>query len=108
MPIQDCSVHQLKEILAHNTGDVCLLDVRQNWEYETCAVENTLHIPLGDLPNHLDKLDKDKEIYVICHHGSRSRMAASLLAQNGYNKLYNVVGGIHAWAEHIEPSMEKY
>ena len=69
-----------------------ILDVRTNDEYERGHRKNVIHIPLDELRQNLDKLDKSKEIYVHCYTGLRSYIACMILKQNGYN-VKNVIGG---------------
>ena len=69
-----------------------ILDVRTNDEYDRGHMKNVIHIPLDELRQNLDKLDKSKEIYVHCHTGLRSYIACMILKQNGYN-VKNVIGG---------------
>ena len=69
-----------------------ILDVRTNDEYERGHIKNVIHIPLDELRQNLDKLDKSKEIYVHCYTGLRSYIACMILKQNGYN-VKNVIGG---------------
>ena len=69
-----------------------ILDVRTNDEYERGHMKNVIHIPLDELRQNLDKLDKSKEIYVHCYTGLRSYIACMILKQNGYN-VKNVIGG---------------
>lgn len=69
-----------------------ILDVRTNDEYERGHMKNVIHIPLDELRQNLDKLDKSKEIYVHCHTGLRSYIVCMILKQNGYN-VKNVIGG---------------
>ena len=53
-------------------------------------------------------IDKDKPLVVYCHHGMRSAWAANWLRAMGYENVYNLTGGIDAWAERIEPGMARY
>ena len=69
-----------------------ILDVRTDLEYERGHIKNVIHIPLDELRQNLDKLDKSKEIYVHCYTGLRSYIACMILKQNGYN-VKNVIGG---------------
>lgn len=69
-----------------------ILDVRTNDEYERGHMKNVIHIPLDELRQNLDKLDKSKEIYIHCYTGLRSYIACMILKQNGYN-VKNVIGG---------------
>lgn len=78
-------------VLPHD-GSVTLLDVRTIWEYNNGHIEGFQNIPVDELRNHLDKLEKSKPVYVICQSGLRSYIAARILEGNGY-KAYNFSGG---------------
>lgn len=98
---------ELKQLLAKNTG-LIVIDVREGWEYETCFIEGSKNISLSQIAASLDSLDKEKETVVLCHHGMRSQQAAQFLEQQGFEHIYNLEGGIHAWATDVDPSMPKY
>jgi rhodanese-related sulfurtransferase len=85
-----------------------LLDVRENWEYETCHIEGSTPVPMHMVPIQVGELDDDVDIVCICHHGARSMQVAAFLERNGFDKITNLTGGIHAWAVQVEPSMPKY
>ena len=65
-------------------------------------------IPLGQLPSRMSELDSADEIVLQCKSGVRSARALKLLQEAGFGKLYNVEGGIAAWAEDVDPSVPKY
>ncbi|WP_295997919.1 rhodanese-like domain-containing protein [Rugamonas sp.] len=85
-----------------------LLDVRENWEYETCHIDGATLMPMHTIPARIDDLDEDATIVCICHHGARSLQVAAFLERNGYGKIVNLTGGIHAWAVQVDPAMAKY
>ncbi|MET0323567.1 MAG: rhodanese-like domain-containing protein [Duganella sp.] len=85
-----------------------LLDVRENWEFETCQIAGSVQIPMNTIPARLDDLDEDAEIVCICHHGARSLNVAAFLERNGFGKTINLTGGIHAWALQVDGTMAKY
>ena len=85
-----------------------LLDVRENWEFETCRIDGAVQIPMNTIPARIDDLDEDAEIVCICHHGARSMQVAAFLERNGFGKTVNLTGGIHAWALQVDPAMPKY
>jgi rhodanese-related sulfurtransferase len=85
-----------------------LLDVRENWEYETCHIDGASLMPMHLVPIRVAELDDDQDIVCICHHGARSMQVAAFLERNGFNRITNLTGGIHAWAVQVEPSMPKY
>ena len=104
------STKELKKRLQQGE-DWILLDVREPEEYQVCNLSHqgtTLLVPLNHLPAHQQRIPKDKPIAVYCHHGIRSQYAIHYLQQQGFSDLYNLEGGIHAWAEEVEPEMERY
>lgn len=101
------TVQQLKENLDQHI-DLCLLDVRENWEFESGHLPNALHIPLGSLFTRIQDLPQNKPIVVYCHHGSRSQRACELLKPLGFGMVSNLEGGIDAWSCHIDPQIKRY
>lgn len=85
-----------------------LLDVRENWEFETCRIEGSTLVPMNSVPARLQELDEDAEIVCICHHGARSAAVGSFLERNGFTNITNLTGGVHAWAVLVDPAMPKY
>jgi rhodanese-related sulfurtransferase len=85
-----------------------LLDVRENWEFETCHIEGSTQIPMQLIPIRVSELDDDRPIVCVCHHGARSMQVAAFLERNGFSDITNLTGGVHAWAVQVEPSMQKY
>lgn len=98
---------ELKERL--DKGDeVVLLDVREPWEHSLAKIEGSTLIPLGTLPQSMDKLDKGAEIIAYCHHGMRSADAMQFLLQQGFPVVKNLVGGIDAWSVQVDPAVPRY
>jgi rhodanese-related sulfurtransferase len=85
-----------------------LLDVRENWEYETCHIEGSTQVPMHLVPIRVGELDDDQDIVCICHHGARSMQVAAFLERNGFDRILNLTGGIHAWAVQVDASMATY
>jgi rhodanese-related sulfurtransferase len=85
-----------------------LLDVRQPWEYQTCRIEGSTLAPMNTIPARAQELDPETETVVICHHGARSYQVALFLERNGFSKLYNLQGGVNAWADQVDPGMPRY
>lgn len=77
--------------------DLIILDVREEKERKSGFIANNVHIPLGQVKNKLDALDKSKKILVYCRSGSRSANVAGLLTRNKFKQVYNLKGGINAW-----------
>jgi len=88
--------------------DLLLLDVREPEEVALCRIEGSLCIPLGELARRHVELDPLHATVCVCHHGVRSARAAAALAQRGFERLYNLSGGIDRWAEEVEFSMQRY
>jgi rhodanese-related sulfurtransferase len=85
-----------------------LVDVREPWEFQTCRISGSQHLPMGEVPARRDELDSAAETVVICHHGSRSMQVATFLERNGFAKVHNLAGGVDAWAKTVDPSMPVY
>lgn len=85
-----------------------LLDVRQPWEFDTCHIEGARLLPMNDVPQQLAQLDTATSIVCICHHGARSLQVAAFLERNGFADISNLDGGMHAWAQQVDPTMATY
>ena len=84
-----------------------LLDVREPAEVQICALPGSLHIPMMDLPQSLDRIPEG-DLVVLCHHGQRSLQVVAWLRANGFPGTVSLQGGLQAWAERIDPSMPRY
>jgi adenylyltransferase/sulfurtransferase len=82
--------------------------VREPHEYEIARIPGARLIPLGQLPNRLDELDRNADIVAHCKSGGRSQKAVDLLKQNGFQHVRNLTGGILAWSDKVDPSVPKY
>lgn len=85
-----------------------LVDVREPREWAISDLPGSVKIPLGTLPQSLEKLSKADEIVVYCRTGGRSGNAVQFLHQMGFDRAKNLAGGINAWAERIDPSLPRY
>ncbi len=85
-----------------------LLDVREPWEFEIARLDGALHMPMRDVPTRVAELDPQAETVVICHHGGRSQQVAMFLERSGFTGIYNLAGGVDAWARQVDPAMAKY
>lgn len=85
-----------------------LLDVREPWEFELCHLPGSLPIPMHLVPARQTELSPDDDIVVICHHGGRSMQVALFLERQGYSRLFNLTGGVEAWAGEVDPAMRRY
>jgi adenylyltransferase/sulfurtransferase len=106
-PEIDVTVAQLDEWM--KKGDhITLIDVRSDQERAIARIDGARHIPLAELERRLGELDPETRIVVHCHKGPRSTRATHLLRASGYKKVYNLAGGIDAWAQEIEPGLARY
>ncbi len=78
-------------------GDIFILDVRTQEEYDAGHIMNSTLIPLETLTTQLNEIPKDKKILVYCRSGIRSAQASEILVNNGFKNVYNMNGGIEAW-----------
>ena len=108
--IPQISVKELKARLdgkeARN-DNFLLLDVREPYEFQIAQIGGKL-IPQNDVPNRLSELNPEQEILVHCRSGARSQKIAEFLQANGFKKVSNVAGGILAWSDEIDPTVQKY
>jgi sulfur-carrier protein adenylyltransferase/sulfurtransferase len=85
-----------------------LIDVREVFEYEIARIDGAKLIPLGQIAERADELPRERPIVVHCHSGQRSAQAVRLLQQRGFDKVYNLEGGIDAWSDQIDSNVPKY
>jgi rhodanese-related sulfurtransferase len=85
-----------------------VLDIREPWEVDICAIAGSLFVPMQQIPRRLDALPRGQPLVVLCHHGMRSAMVTDYLRQNGFANACNLVGGIDAWARVIDIGMPRY
>ena len=101
----EIEVLELKKMLKNN--EVVLLDVREPYEVEICNVKGSLFIPMNEIPQNIEQLDKEKRYAVMCHSGVRSLFVSNYLNSLGYGTL-NVIGGIDRWATDVDENMKRY
>jgi sulfur-carrier protein adenylyltransferase/sulfurtransferase len=88
--------------------DWALIDVREPYEFDICQLPNATLIPLGRIGQQVDRIPRDKPVAMYCHHGMRSAHVIRSLQQQGFTNLYNLSGGIDAWAREVDTEMEMY
>lgn len=104
--IPEITVQEL-ETLRNTNADFLLLDVRNPDEIAICNLQGKV-IPFHELPARFNELNPEQQIIIHCHAGGRSRRATEFLMQQGFKKVFNLRGGITAWANEIDPTMAKY
>ncbi|MDH4396675.1 MAG: rhodanese-like domain-containing protein [Limnobacter sp.] len=85
-----------------------ILDVREPWELEICKLPGSLDIPMGEITSRLNEIDPESEIVCLCHHGVRSYQVALYLQRQGFDRVANLHGGIHAWAADVDTTCPVY
>jgi rhodanese-related sulfurtransferase len=104
----ELNAQQLKAHLENSEHQPLLLDVRQPWEYDVCKIENSILIPMSQIPAKIELLDTDRETVVICHHGIRSRSVGRYLENAGFKNIINLSGGMSQWANTVDKNMTAY
>ena len=100
------SVNELKN-LDDNKEDFILLDVRTDAEVLQSKIPiDSMHIPMNEIPNRIIELDKNKNIIVYCKSGKRSQRVCDYLIQNNFSNIKNLRGGIIAWSQYVDPSIQ--
>lgn len=115
MMVPEITVEQLAEKLRSPDGFI-LLDVREPWELAAAKIEDNRLVvaPMSGLAQAGLKAlpesvrQKDAEIYVLCHHGSRSAQVTGWLASRGWTNIFSVAGGIEDYALKVDPSVGRY
>jgi len=92
--IDTATVEQIR-----NRDDVVLIDVREDFEYAEGHIPGTTLIPLGQIPDRLDEIPKDKTVVAVCRSGNRSGQATDFLREQGFDNVHNMQGGMNAWSQ---------
>lgn len=102
--MNEISAKELKKMMdAHE--DFLLVDVREDYEAQAANIGGKL-IPMGTVMQHLDEIPKNKKVVVHCRSGKRSASVIQTLEQQqGYTNLYNLKGGIIAYAQEVDPTL---
>jgi rhodanese-related sulfurtransferase len=85
-----------------------IVDVREPWEAQICAIEGAKLIPLNTVSANVKEFEGKGEVVIYCHHGMRSLNAAAWLRQQGIEGARSLTGGIERWATEIDPQMAHY
>eukprot|EP00741_Cyanophora_paradoxa_P007147 tig00000123_g6918.t1 len=107
-------VEELAKIMKERKDEVQLIDVREDDELAIASVPGFMPFPLTQAQSWApalqagERLDKTKETYVMCHKGMRSAQMCNFLAQIGFEKVYNVTGGIDAYSKKVDSSVPTY
>lgn len=104
----ELSVHETKALQESAPDRTAIIDVREPFELDICRLPGAEHIPMRQIPEHLDTLPRDKHLLILCHSGMRSLRVTEFLRARGFEAVSNITGGIEAWAAEIDPSLPRY
>jgi len=93
---------------ADDRGTPLLVDVREPWEFEKGHITGSISVPMADVVDRLSGADRAQAIVCICHHGSRSHQVAQFIAAQGVRNVFNLTGGVDAWARLVDPAFPRY
>lgn len=85
-----------------------LLDVREGYELDVSRIDSVVHIPLGELPQRMDELDKDANWVIVCRSGARSGRATAFLLGQGFRSVRNLSRGMNGWSSDVDPTQPQY
>ncbi len=104
----DCQT--VRRRLSTDGDSLTLLDCREQDEYDLVHLSEARLLPMSQLMARVGELEdfRDKEIVVLCHHGSRSRDVAQWLIAQGFSKVKSMAGGIDQWAVEIDSTLARY
>jgi len=108
MDPDEVTVQDMKKALDHPELGIRVIDVRETHEYQIAHVEGVQLLPLSQLAQRFRELDPKQPTYIHCKMGGRSMQALQFLRQQGFENLKNVMGGINAWSNEIDPTVPKY
>ncbi|MEX0967415.1 MAG: rhodanese-like domain-containing protein [Bacteroidia bacterium] len=106
--MKNITATQLKEQMDQGQ-EFEIIDVRESHEYEICHLASSRLIPMSKLMTSVDEIKGEKPVVMYCHHGNRSKAATAFLEKQRPEVAFlNLKGGIHAWAEEVDPNMPVY
>ena len=87
-----------------------IVDVREPDELNVCHLEGTINIPMSQLSDRVGELSqfKDVPLVIMCKSGGRSNRCSDFLLAQGFKSVINLDGGILAWSDEVDPSVQKY
>lgn len=105
--MKEFSVQELKKMMDEGSK-IQVVDVRESWEVEISSI-GADHIPMGEILNRANEIRRDIPVIIHCRSGARSANVVNALElQLGLTNLHNLKGGITAWANEIDHSLEIY
>jgi sulfur-carrier protein adenylyltransferase/sulfurtransferase len=105
--VEEIIPEELKALLEQKK-EIQLIDVRTPQEHALCNLPSATLIPINELPQRLNELNKNSETVVYCKSGMRSAKASQLMIESGFKNVRNLAGGITRWAKDVDPSLDVY
>ena len=105
--IKEITVKELKNKFDNNE-DFMLLDVRNIQEVLFSKINGSIHIPMNEIMSRINELDSNKEIIIQCKSGKRSARVCEYLMTQNFKNVKNLTGGIIAWSDEIDNSIQVY
>ena len=105
--VMEISVGELRDMMEQGNKPF-LLDIREPHEREICKLDDDAHIPMSQVPQRVEELSEQQEIIVYCRSGQRSYQVTHFLMNQGFQNVKNLAGGILAWSDEVDPSVQKY
>jgi rhodanese-related sulfurtransferase len=100
--MQHIDAAQFVKLIQSEQGEAaCIIDVREQQEWDYYHLDEAELIPMNTIPTRMDDIPDDKDVYIVCAHGVRSQMVCSFLEQQGKRNAINVIGGMAAVAAQL-------
>ncbi|MDN4094596.1 MULTISPECIES: rhodanese-like domain-containing protein [Bacillales] len=99
--VKNIKADELSKQFTNNSKKV-IIDVREPREYENGYIPGAINIPLSQIKGRMKDIPTDKDIFLYCQSGMRSKQAARILTKGGFKNLFNLQGGIMAWGGKIQ------
>ena len=103
----EITVDELKSRL-DGGQEVVLLDVREPHETLICNLPNSTLIPMAQIPRRMDEIDRARDVVVYCRSGARSGQVVAFLRRQGFDRVWNLRGGMLDWIDRVDPTQTKY
>lgn len=97
--VKEIDAKDLASWMEDRSGDFRIIDVREPMEIAQGSIPGAEPIPMSVLGNRINEIGQDKDVVFICRSGARSGQVCAYLAQNGYENVYNLRGGVIGWAQ---------
>ena len=95
--LPEMTTREAASYLADSNQSAALIDVRERYEYEPRHAQGAINIPMSEFVARMAETPKDRDVLIICEHGTRSAQVARYLMRQGYTRVFNVEGGTEQW-----------